>query len=86
VAFLSTQPRRPPADPFRLHLHLPLDTAAISQSLDEEVQPFGVRSVIFEPGYFRTRILDAGNRAVYAPRVEAYAPALREIEQMLAGA
>lgn len=42
----------------------------ISESMDAEISPFGLRSLCIEPGYFRTKLIDAANRALYVNRIE----------------
>ena len=37
----------------------------ISVGLDEEISPFGLRSIIIEPGYFQTEIASPGKKAEY---------------------
>ncbi|EIM80692.1 NAD-P-binding protein [Stereum hirsutum FP-91666 SS1] len=44
----------------------------ISESMDAEISPFGLRSLCIEPGYFRTKLIDAANRAPYVSRIEDY--------------
>ncbi|KAI0036060.1 hypothetical protein K488DRAFT_76242 [Vararia minispora EC-137] len=56
---------------------------AISQSLDEETKGFGVRSIIFEPGYFRTKFITAMD-APRMPRIEAYVSDFTKMQEMLA--
>jgi NAD(P)-dependent dehydrogenase (short-subunit alcohol dehydrogenase family) len=46
----------------------------LSASVAHEVEPFGIKIVVVEPGFFRTDLLDAHN-AKYASRsIEDYAP------------
>lgn len=42
----------------------------ISESMDVELSPFGLRSLCIEPGYFRTKAVDPANRAPYVNRIE----------------
>ncbi|KAA1474651.1 NAD(P)-binding protein [Dentipellis sp. KUC8613] len=49
-------------------------TRGISETLDEEISPLGLRSIVFELGYFRTNFLTDGHRAAYKPRIEDYKP------------
>jgi len=44
-----------------------------SESLDHEVRPFGVRVVLIQPGFMKTRI--DKNSAVAVEKIDAYAPA-----------
>lgn len=50
---------------FSLHL-------ALSESLDSEIKPFGLRSICFEPGYFRTNFLAENNRGQGKARIADY--------------
>jgi len=49
----------------------------ISESLNAEISPLGLRSIVFEPGYFRTDFLTADNRAPHIPRIADYAEITR---------
>lgn len=44
----------------------------LSLSLNEEIAPLGLRSICFEPGYFRTEFLSADNRGADKLRTEDY--------------
>ncbi|KZV99687.1 NAD(P)-binding protein [Exidia glandulosa HHB12029] len=44
----------------------------LSESLDDEIAPFGVRSICIEPGFFRTELIADGNRAPYESRIADY--------------
>jgi len=46
----------------------------ISESLHEEIAPLGLRSICFEPGYFRTNFLQEGHRGSYESRIADYKP------------
>lgn len=46
--------------------------SGLTEGLDMELAPFGVRACIVEPGYFRTGFLNAGARTAPATRIEAY--------------
>ncbi|KAA1475263.1 NAD(P)-binding protein [Dentipellis sp. KUC8613] len=48
-------------------------TRSLSQTLDAELAPLGLRSLNFEFGYFRTEFLTASQRAPYIPRIADYA-------------
>ncbi|EIM80691.1 NAD-P-binding protein [Stereum hirsutum FP-91666 SS1] len=47
-------------------------TECISESMDVELSPFGLRSLCIEPGYFRTKAVDPANRAPYVNHIEDY--------------
>jgi NAD(P)-dependent dehydrogenase (short-subunit alcohol dehydrogenase family) len=49
-----------------------------SESLDHEVRPFGVRVVLIEPGFMKTRIDQ--NAAVATSKIEAYAAVRERVE------
>lgn len=40
--------------------------------MNGELEPLGLRSLIFEYGYFRTELLGEGNISPYRPRIEDY--------------
>jgi len=44
----------------------------ISESLHLEISPLGLRSIVFEPGYFRTDLLTGDNRAPLISRIPDY--------------
>ncbi|PBK59326.1 NAD-P-binding protein [Armillaria solidipes] len=54
----------------------------ISESMDMEVSPFGIRSINIEPGYFRTRFIDPNNRSPYVNRIEAYKPTIGAMDNI----
>lgn len=45
---------------------------ALSVSLHDEISPLGLRSICFEPGYFRTNFLTADNRGPDKSRISDY--------------
>ncbi|CAL1706806.1 unnamed protein product [Somion occarium] len=49
----------------------------LSESLHQEISPLGLRSICFEPGYFRTDFLSEDNRGNDKTRIEDY----REINE-----
>ena len=49
-----------------------IKSPGISESLNAEIAPLGLRSVIIEPGYFRTSFLTADNRGAHIPRIDDY--------------
>ncbi|KAI0789104.1 hypothetical protein C8Q75DRAFT_793392 [Abortiporus biennis] len=44
----------------------------LSESLHQEISPLGLRSICFEPGYFRTEFLADGNRGDIKSRIPDY--------------
>ena len=59
---------------------------AIGESLHEEISPLGLRSLVFEPGYFRTDFLAAGNHAKYTGNgIPDYEPIMRTRLEALDG-
>jgi short-subunit dehydrogenase len=57
----------------------------ISESLHEEISPLGLRSLLFEPGYFRTDFLTADNRGTYGGNIPDYEPIIRASQEGLDG-
>jgi len=55
----------------------------ISESLHQEISPLGLRSIIFEPGYFRTEFLTDDNRAPWISRISDYEPITTKVQQGL---
>lgn len=55
---------------------------AIAESLDEEVAPFGVRSLCLEPGYFRTSFLQGDKIPVYESRIKDYEPTIAPLFEL----
>jgi NAD(P)-dependent dehydrogenase (short-subunit alcohol dehydrogenase family) len=53
----------------------------LSEALDAEVAPLGIRVLIVEPGSFRTEF--AGSRMHYSPAIDAYAPTVGSAREML---
>jgi NAD(P)-dependent dehydrogenase (short-subunit alcohol dehydrogenase family) len=49
------------------------------ESLTAEVEPFGIRTMIVEPGYFRTELLRPESTTFAALSIEDYAPRTAEI-------
>ncbi len=43
------------------------------ESLTPEVAPFGIRTMLVEPGFFRTELLTAGSTTFAEPRIQDYA-------------
>ena len=48
------------------------------ESLAHEVAPFGIKTMIVEPGFFRTEVLSAGSTVYAQPVIEDYAQTTRE--------
>jgi NAD(P)-dependent dehydrogenase (short-subunit alcohol dehydrogenase family) len=48
------------------------------ESLAPEIAPFGIRTMLVEPGFFRTDLLTAGSTTYATPSIEDYAERTRE--------
>jgi len=46
---------------------------SLSETLHLEISPLGLRSICFEPGYFRTAFLTGDHRSTYQSRIADYA-------------
>jgi NAD(P)-dependent dehydrogenase (short-subunit alcohol dehydrogenase family) len=57
----------------------------ITQALRDEVQYFGIRVTIIEPGYFRTNFLGQGNKMVAAKKIEDLKPVMDPLRDMFEG-
>ncbi|KAI0293632.1 short chain dehydrogenase [Multifurca ochricompacta] len=53
----------------------------LSETLDDEITPLGLRSIIFELGFFRTEFLAASNRSPYISRIEDYKELTAAVEE-----
>jgi NAD(P)-dependent dehydrogenase (short-subunit alcohol dehydrogenase family) len=49
------------------------------ESLTPEIAPFGVRTMLVEPGFFRTELLSANSTTYAQPRIDDYAGRTKEI-------
>jgi len=47
-------------------------TRGISETLNDEISPLGLRSIVVDLGYFRTSFLTSTNRAPFDPRILDY--------------
>ncbi|KAL1938830.1 hypothetical protein VTO73DRAFT_11210 [Trametes versicolor] len=52
----------------------------LSESLDAEIAPFGLRSICIEPGYFRTKFISEGNRVPYDNKIEDYRESISALD------
>ena len=48
------------------------------ESLAAEIEPFGIRTMLVEPGFFRTELLSAGSTTYAQPAIDDYAETTRE--------
>jgi hypothetical protein len=60
-------------------------TAGLSETLHAEISPLGLRSIYFEPGYFRTAFLEQSHRSAYDPRIADYDELTRKANEALVG-
>ena len=49
------------------------------ESLAPEIAPFGIRTMLVEPGFFRTELLSSNSTTYAQPRIDDYAERTREI-------
>jgi NAD(P)-dependent dehydrogenase (short-subunit alcohol dehydrogenase family) len=49
------------------------------ESLTSEIAPFGIRTMLVEPGFFRTELLTKGSTTYASPTIDDYAERTREI-------
>lgn len=62
--------------PIPLSCHLPLTTTAqigLVESLNRETSPLGIKSLLIEPGRFRTKLLSSGNLKAFSTKIPDYA-------------
>lgn len=52
--------------------HSHVSSAALSEALHGEISPLGLRSIVFELGYFRSSLLTDSNRGGYSSRIADY--------------
>jgi len=55
----------------------------ISESLHQELAPLGLRSICVEPGYFKTDLLTADNRAPFHSKIPEYEPVTTAAHEVL---
>jgi NAD(P)-dependent dehydrogenase (short-subunit alcohol dehydrogenase family) len=48
------------------------------ESLTPEIAPFGIRTMLVEPGFFRTELLTLGSTTYAEPSIDDYAERIRE--------
>ncbi|KAI0293638.1 short chain dehydrogenase [Multifurca ochricompacta] len=53
----------------------------LSETLDDEITPLGLRSIIFELGFFHTEFLAASNCSPYISRIEDYKELTAAVEE-----
>ncbi|KAK7428000.1 hypothetical protein QQZ08_005431 [Neonectria magnoliae] len=56
------------------------------ESLSRETEPFGIRSLLIEPGRFRTELLSSSNLKMVQSTIKDYAQRSKEFDEMLASA
>jgi hypothetical protein len=57
----------------------------LSETLNEEVQPLGLKSISIDLGYFRTAFLKDGQRAPPVSRIRDYQPLTDKVEKKFQG-
>ena len=60
--------------------------AGLSETLHAEITPLGLRSLNFEPGFFRTSLLRPGHRTPHNPRIADYTEMTQRDNDMILGA
>lgn len=66
-------------------LNIYLTLSGLAETLHLEISPLGLRSICFEPGYFRTDFLQDGHRQPYNPRIEDYNEMTKQAHEALEG-
>jgi NAD(P)-dependent dehydrogenase (short-subunit alcohol dehydrogenase family) len=59
--------------------------SGISETLHAEISPLGLRSICFDPGYFRTAVLAADNRTPFKSRIADYKKMAEQTDARLSG-
>ncbi|KAF8918439.1 NAD-P-binding protein [Mucidula mucida] len=54
----------------------------IAETMDMEISPFGLRSINIEPGYFRSKFIDANNRRPYDNAIEDYKATMEAMNEI----
>lgn len=54
------------------------------ECLQQEIAPFGIRSIIFEPGYYRTNIMSSSNVKMASSSIPDYEEMAKGIERFVA--
>ncbi|KAH7923191.1 NAD(P)-binding protein [Leucogyrophana mollusca] len=54
----------------------------LSETLNAEISPFGLRSICFEFGFFRTNFMAPDHRTPYQPRITDYNPMTEEMNKI----
>ena len=55
------------------------------ESLAPEIEPFGIRTMLVEPGFFRTELLSAESTTYAQPAIEDYAERTRQTVEAWSG-
>ena len=79
----------PPRQQCEVHIQSPILSClliillGLSESLDQEIQPLGLRCHCIEPGYFRTTNLAADRRRPYIHRIDDYSQLTKAVDEKL---
>jgi NAD(P)-dependent dehydrogenase (short-subunit alcohol dehydrogenase family) len=57
-----------------------------AESLNEEVKPFGIRTLVVQPGFFRTELLNTNNTTYIETNIADYEPLVKGNFDMFRGA